>query len=46
MSEPRIIYTAILNKNTLLAEYYDFQGEIISYIKERVLPAAQQVGKK
>lgn len=44
MSDPKIIYTAFLFNKTVLAEYYEIQGETISYIKENALKASNNVG--
>lgn len=46
MSDPKIIYTAILFKSNILLENFDQYGEIINYIKDKVLPATSVTGVK
>lgn len=46
MSDPKIIYTAILFKQNILLENFDQYGEIINYIKDKVLPATSVTGVK
>ena len=46
MSDPKIIYTAILFKQNILLENFDQYGEIINYIKDKVLPATSATGVK
>lgn len=46
MSDPKIIYTAILIKQTILVDLYEETGEIINHVKERVLGSTNILGQK